>query len=113
MKGNNSVVLQGWLHLDPARLVSQRVDGRDAQLMLAYLDTDSPALGGRHRVVLIGENLAKALLLLRQHKGRPVKVQATVTGYLVTYRATAHVVAERLVLLAGTDEPEGEPASSA
>ena len=113
MKSNNRVWLQGWLHVHPQRVQQQRVDGQTASLMLAYLDTDSPALGGRHRVILTGENLAKALLLVRQHEGQPVKVQAAVTGYLVTYRATAHVVATEVVLMQGTDEPEPERASSA
>jgi len=112
MKGNNRVILQGWLHLSPQHVQTQRVDGQIASLMLAYLDTDSPALGGRHRVVLTGDNLGKALLLLNQHGGQPLKVQATVTGYLVTFRSVSHVVVTDLVLLLGTEE-EVEEASSA
>lgn len=112
MKGNNRAILQGWLHLSPQQVQTQQVDGQTASLMLAQLDTDSPALGGRHWVVLTGDNLAKALLLLKAHQGQPIKVQASVTGYLVTFRTACHVVATDLVLVRGTEEVEVEPSSA-
>lgn len=99
MKGNNMVILQGWLHLDPKQVQTQQ----DVSFMRAYLDTDRPVLGGRHHVVLSGKSLAKAQLLMKQNGGR-LKIQAAVIGHLVTLRQQSHVVVSDLVLVQGTEQ---------
>ncbi len=104
-KGNNRVILQGWLYLSPQQIERYSYDGRSASVMKTWIDTDRPALGGRHWVTLVGKELAKALLLLKEWGDKPLKVRATVTGYLVTYGGRSHIMAQDLVLLLGTEEP--------
>ncbi len=111
VKGNNRVILQGWLHLNPANMVTQTVNGYHYAYLRAEMDTDSPAVGGRHLVVITGANLGKALLLLNEHH-QPLKVQAVVMGYLVTYDGRSHVVALDLTLVPATVEVEAEPTSA-
>lgn len=110
MRGNNRVILQGWLHLSPKQVLTQRVDGQTTTVMLTYLDTDSPVMGGRHRLLLTGKVLSKALLMLEQYGA--LKIQAVATGYLVTFQSVSHVVVTDLVLLVGTEEVEDDASSA-
>jgi len=87
---NNLVILQGWMLLKASNLRTETVDGQQMAYLRAVLDTDTPVVGGRHTVVLVGEALEKARALLALHGGE-VRVQAAVKGKLLTFRGRSIV----------------------
>ena len=88
---NNLVILQGWLVLKANGQQVEQVDGREARYLRATIDTDSPALGGRHWVVLTGEAQEKALRFLTALNAPAVRVQGAVKGKCMSYRGRSTV----------------------
>ena len=96
---NNFVMLQGWLTLKASNLQTEQVDGQRVAYLRAKIDTDAPAVGGRHAVVLVGEGLDKARALLAMQGNKTVRVQAVVEGKLVTFRGASVVQSEKVVFV--------------
>ena len=92
MKRRNVVILDGPLSIEESKLVE--VNGREVVAALCWIETDRPALGGRHRVVAYGQ-LAQEVVAFAQTAGGG-RVDTTVDGWLRTINGSSMVVADRL-----------------
>jgi hypothetical protein len=91
-KHRNLVILDGPFSVEEVKLVE--VDGSEVVVALCWVETDRPALGGRHRVVAYGP-LARKVVTFTQAAGGGL-VDATVDGWLRSDHELTAVVAERV-----------------
>ena len=88
----NMVVLDGPISLQEVRTVE--IDGSDVMAVVCWIETDRPALGGRHCVLTYGHLARKVVAFLRAAEGGRVNV--TVDGWLRSADQGGVVVADRI-----------------
>ena len=90
MGRRNFAILDGPLTVDSVQVVS--IDGRQVPACVCWIETDHPALGGRHQVVIYGQQAQEVIAFIRAGGGR---VDATVDGWLRTVEGGTVVIADR------------------
>jgi hypothetical protein len=92
----------GPLSVEEVKVVE--VDGANVAAAICWIETDHPALGGRHRVVGYGF-LAQETVAFAQAAGGEA-VDATVDGWLRTNEEGVSVVADRVAFHVPTEVVE-------
>jgi hypothetical protein len=101
-KRRNLVMLDGKLSVEEAKVVE--MDGASVAAAICWIETDHPALGGRHLVVGYGF-LAQEIVAFAQAAGGEA-VDATVDGWLRTNDEGVSVVADRVAFHASVEVVE-------
>ena len=100
-KRRNLVILDGPLSIHEVK--AMRIDGEEVPAVLCWVETDHPALGGRHQVVTYGQ-LARKVEAFVQAQGGPV--DATVDGWLRSTGEASMVIADRVAFHVSADVVE-------
>lgn len=95
------MILDGPLAIHEAKVM--QIDGSEVPTVLCWVETDRPALGGRHQVVTYGQ-LARKVVAFVKAKGGPV--DATVDGWLRSNGEVSVVIADRISFHASADVVE-------
>lgn len=90
-KRRNLVILDGPLSIREVKVM--QIDGEEVPTVLCWVETDHPALGGRHQVVTYGQ-LARKVEAFVQAQGGPV--DATIDGWLRSTGQVSMVIADRI-----------------
>jgi hypothetical protein len=97
-KRRNLVILDGPLSIHEVKVMA--VDDEEVLAVMCWVETDRPALGGRHQVVTYGP-LARKVKAFVQAQGGPV--DATVDGWLRSKGEVSVVIADRIAFHATAD----------
>jgi hypothetical protein len=100
-KRRNLVILDGPLCIHEVKVMV--VDGQEVPTVLCWVETDHPALGGRHQVVTYGQ-LARKVEAFVQAQGGPI--DATVDGWLRSTDEVSVVIADRVSFHTAADVVE-------
>ncbi len=100
-KRRNIVILNGPLYLEELSVVN--LDGNEVPVAVCAVETDHPALGGRHRVLAYGRLAQEVAAFVQAARHNPL--DCTVDGWLRSSpdnRVTV-VVADRIAFHVGTE----------
>jgi len=99
-KRRNIVILNGPLYLE--KLATVNLDGNEVPIAVCAVETDRPALGGRHRVLAYGRMAQEVAAFVQAAGHNPL--DCTVDGWLRTMPdESAVVIADKITFHVGAE----------
>jgi len=100
---NNIVHLSGWLEINQIPPMPSNANQFEVPVILAWLYTDKPYIGGKHQVLIIGKPATITLQWARESNPKAGLPQVVVQGKLVSHEGSSTVLVKVIHFLSSYD----------